>query len=175
MDGKLISVVYYRSGYSPKSYPTGKEWEARRRIELSTACKCPSISYHLTGTKKIQQELAKPGRLEKYLSADACSQVRAFFAGLWGLDNSSDPDMHGIITDATNNPSGYVLKPQREGGGNNLYGNVNPEQIHQQRADQVTRQQPCSQKGKALLRMFSWNAFVPRSINHCFSETNNIQ
>lgn len=28
-------------------------------MEKSSAIKCPSISYHLAGTKKIQQELAK--------------------------------------------------------------------------------------------------------------------
>jgi len=36
-------------------------------MEQSSAIKCPSISYHLVGTKKIQQELAKPGVLERYL------------------------------------------------------------------------------------------------------------
>lgn len=35
-------------------------------MEQSSAIKCPSISYHLAGTKKIQQELAKPNVLERY-------------------------------------------------------------------------------------------------------------
>jgi hypothetical protein len=35
-------------------------------MEQSSAIKCPSISYHLAGTKKIQQELAKPDVLERY-------------------------------------------------------------------------------------------------------------
>lgn len=35
-------------------------------MEQSSAVKCPSISYHLAGTKKIQQELAKPGILERF-------------------------------------------------------------------------------------------------------------
>jgi hypothetical protein len=34
-------------------------------MEESSAVKCPSISYHLTGAKKIQQELARPGVLER--------------------------------------------------------------------------------------------------------------
>ena len=122
VDGKTVSVVYYRSGYSPVSYPTQREWEARRRIEISSACKCPSISYHLTGTKKIQQELAKPGRLERYLDTDECQRVREFFAGLWGLEDLSDPDVDSIVQTAVREPDGFVLKPQREGGGNNLYG-----------------------------------------------------
>ena len=43
-----------------------KEWNARLLIEQSSAVKCPSIAYQLAGTKKIQQELAKPGVLERY-------------------------------------------------------------------------------------------------------------
>lgn len=43
-------------------------------------------------------------------------------AGLWSLDSSSDPDTSAVIQDAIQNPDRYVLKPQREGGGNNLYG-----------------------------------------------------
>jgi glutathione synthase len=44
----------------------GQEWMARLLLEKSSAVKCPSISYHLAGAKKIQQELAKPGVLERY-------------------------------------------------------------------------------------------------------------
>jgi hypothetical protein len=42
-----------------------QEWKARLLMEESSAVKCPSISYHLTGAKKIQQELARPGVLER--------------------------------------------------------------------------------------------------------------
>lgn len=42
-----------------------QEWRARLLVEQSSAVKCPSIAYHLAGTKKIQQELAKPNVLER--------------------------------------------------------------------------------------------------------------
>lgn len=42
--------------------------------------------------------------------------------GLWSLDNPSEQTTAGVIQDAIQNPDRYVLKPQREGGGNNLYG-----------------------------------------------------
>ncbi|KAH1079280.1 hypothetical protein GLYMA_19G237700v4 [Glycine max] len=67
VDGQAISVVYFRAGYTPKDYPSESEWRARLLMEQSSAIKCPTISYHLVGTKKIQQELAKPGVLERYL------------------------------------------------------------------------------------------------------------
>lgn len=56
-----ISVVYFRSGYTPNDYPTESEWKGRELIEQSCAAKCPSVAYQLTGSKKVQQELTKPG------------------------------------------------------------------------------------------------------------------
>ena len=47
-------------------------------MEQSSAIKCPSISYHLVGTKKIQQELAKPKVLERYLLINALHIFQAF-------------------------------------------------------------------------------------------------
>ena len=40
--------------------------------------------------------------------------------GLWSLDDSTEAA--DVIADARQHPERYVLKPQREGGGNNLYG-----------------------------------------------------
>jgi len=33
-----------------------------------------------------------------------------------------DPSTSAIVEEAISNPDAFVLKPQREGGGNNLYG-----------------------------------------------------
>lgn len=43
LNGKIISVVYFRAGYSPDDYHGNEEWEARKLIEKSHAIKCPSI------------------------------------------------------------------------------------------------------------------------------------
>ncbi|KAG5232515.1 glutathione synthetase [Salix suchowensis] len=60
------------AGYAPTDYRSEAEWRARALLEQSSAVKCPSISYHLAGTKKIQQELAKPsnGGQKKEYSED---------------------------------------------------------------------------------------------------------
>ncbi|CAN6329254.1 unnamed protein product [Urochloa humidicola] len=117
VDGKTVAVVYYRAGYTPNDYPSEAEWSARLLIEQSSAVKCPSISYHLVGTKKIQQELAKPDVLERFLeNKEDIAKLRKCFAGLWSLDDE------GIIKTAIEKPELFVLKPQREGGGNNIYG-----------------------------------------------------
>ena len=56
---------------SRDQYPSEKEWKARLLTERSLAIKSPSINYHLAGTKKVQQELPKPGQVEKFLGDKA--------------------------------------------------------------------------------------------------------
>nr|KYP71257.1 hypothetical protein KK1_010506 [Cajanus cajan] len=119
VDGHVIAVVYLRAGYTPNDYPSESEWRARLLMEQSSAIKCPPISYHLVGTKKIQQELANPGVLERFIeNKDHIAKLRACFAGLWSLEDSD------IVKKAIENPELFVLKPQREGGGNNIYGDA---------------------------------------------------
>ena len=59
-------------------------------MEQSSAIKCPTISYHLVGTKKIQQDLAKPGVIERYLLTNILiySKFISFFMLLKQLVNS---------------------------------------------------------------------------------------
>ncbi|KAM2625970.1 hypothetical protein TB1_032760 [Malus domestica] len=116
--GHEVAIVYFRVGYAPINYPSESEWRARLLMEQSSAIKCPSISYHLVGTKKIQQELAKPNVLERFLDdKEDIAKLRKCFAGLWSLDDSD------IVKKAIESPGLFVMKPQREGGGNNIYGN----------------------------------------------------
>ncbi|KAK3418520.1 hypothetical protein EUGRSUZ_H04452 [Eucalyptus grandis] len=115
--GVPVAVIYFRAGYTPNDYPSESEWRARLLMEESSAIKCPSISYHLAGTKKIQQELAKPNVLERFLeNKEDIAKIRKCFAGLWSLE-----DPH-IVGKAIESPELFVMKPQREGGGNNIYG-----------------------------------------------------
>jgi len=121
IDGHEVGVVYMRCGYHPDQYPTSREWAARLMMERSQAIKSPSIHYHLAGTKKVQQELARPGVVERYLGDKAkVKEVRDIFTGLYSIDKDETGDKS--VADAIANPCKYVLKPQREGGGNNVYG-----------------------------------------------------
>jgi hypothetical protein len=63
-----VSVVYFRAGYGPGDYPSEREWQARGLLERSRAIKCPTIITQLTGCKKVQQVLAMPGVLERYVT-----------------------------------------------------------------------------------------------------------
>ncbi|NWX83235.1 GSHB synthetase, partial [Nothoprocta pentlandii] len=121
IDGQEVAVVYYREGYVPQNYDP-QNWEARLLLERSRAVKCPDIATQLAGTKKVQQELTRPGTLEKLLPDQAASvaRIRATFAGLYSLDLGEEGDK--MAAKAIADPDCFVLKPQREGGGNNLYG-----------------------------------------------------
>ena len=148
---KEVAVVYYRDGYSPDAYPTQKEWDARLLIERSYAIKCPSIPYHLVGAKKVQQALAVDGVLEKFLNPEESKRIRQCFAGLYGL---TDP----AIAAAIESPEHFVLKPQREGGGNNVYGEdipkVLPKLSQTERDAYILMQRifPVAQKSLFLLK-----------------------
>ncbi|XP_063982478.1 glutathione synthetase-like [Diachasmimorpha longicaudata] len=120
VENDLVSVVYYRTGYETSAYPTDKEWEVRLLIERSRAIKCPSIQYHLAGTKKVQQVVSQPGVLRKFLSETEAAKLQDTFVGLYSLDFNKNGEE--VVNMALSNPSQYVLKPQREGGGNNVYG-----------------------------------------------------
>jgi len=121
IDDQEIAVIYMRCGYHPSQYPTESEWAARLMMERSLAIKSPSIGYHLAGTKKVQQELAKEGQVERFLSDPGeVAQVRAIFTGLYSLDLDKAGDT--AVEVALEKPNRFVLKPQREGGGNNVYG-----------------------------------------------------
>jgi len=143
-----ISAVYYRSGYMPHEYPTPGHYITRFLLEESRAIKCPSIALQLAGGKKVQEVLTQPGVLERFLAdeqkygKDVLSSVeindlRRSFMGMWGLDVSEDlltSDTAAIkagqeefgVRKARAAALSLVLKPQREGGGNNVYKEAIP-------------------------------------------------
>ena len=60
-------------------------------MERSLAIKCPSIQYHLAGTKKIQQALASPGVLERFFDDKTkINEIRGIFTGIFSLDHNDE-------------------------------------------------------------------------------------
>ena len=47
INGEAVTVVYFRSGYTPTDFPTEREWEGRALLERSSAVKCPSLRHAL--------------------------------------------------------------------------------------------------------------------------------
>lgn len=119
-----VTTVYLRAYYSPDEYKTSRDWEARTHLERSAAIKCPTVLNQLAGCKKIQQILAQPtgpdhlSSLLRGVDATLIARLRETFAPQYDLS------VNGQGRDLALNPETamkHVLKPQREGGGNNIY------------------------------------------------------
>ncbi|KAI1337944.1 glutathione synthase [Xylariaceae sp. FL0016] len=130
-----VAVIYMRSGYGPSDYPDQSAWDARYHLERSAAIKCPSVLTQVAGTKKVQQVLAtpetpsNPSILGHYVSADAASvsNLTSTFTNIYPLDDSEAGLKARKIANDPELCKGYVLKPQREGGGNNIYRSAIPD------------------------------------------------
>jgi len=136
-----ISTVYFRAGYAPTDFPTETHWTVRLTLERSRAIKCPTIPLQLAGGKKVQEALSQPGVVEQFFAtlesgaaASAVAELRASWVPMWALDTERSPVLPTSLPDVERNPGEplgttlarrhadkLVLKPQREGGGNNIY------------------------------------------------------
>lgn len=125
-----VTVVYLRAGYAPSEYKDQSHWDARLQIERSAAIKCPTVLTQLAGTKKVQQVLATPHspHLSRFLpDTQQAEAVLQTFAPIYPLDKSeAGSEARKLATD-DRTATRYVLKPQREGGGNNIYRKAIPE------------------------------------------------
>ena len=136
-DNDIISVIYFRAGYTPNDYYNQQTWQNLLLIENSNCIKCPSINLHLAGCKQIQQLLTNKHIVNKYLS-----KIYAVKDDKKLLDHKQILILTDMLLDMMTNiyqfntsnidqlkqqilhsPNNYVLKPQREGGGNNLWSN----------------------------------------------------
>jgi glutathione synthase len=130
-DKEVVTVVYYRSGYSPDQYPSEVEWEARRLLEISAAIKAPSVDLQMLTFKKIQEVLSKESIWLEFNCPKELDEIKHFFLDqMWGFEEL-DESTQSIISHAKSNPELYVLKTQREGGGNNYFGEDIPKILSQ--------------------------------------------
>jgi len=119
-----VAVVYLRAGYGPGDYPKSSDWDARYHLERSAAIKCPTVLTQLAGAKKVQQVLAtEASGLGKFISQDSegFKKIWETFTNIYPMDASEAGLAARKLATDTENCQKYVLKPQREGGGNNFY------------------------------------------------------
>ncbi|WVO16558.1 glutathione synthetase [Cryptococcus depauperatus] len=163
-----VAVIYYRSAYTPTDYPTPNEWKTRVLLEQSTAIKCPSMALQLAGAKKIQQVLTEPGILEDFLlgqdrpdvgfgsgagnltSLDVDNLCKTWI-GLWPMDKS--PRGQEALQLALTQPERFVLKPQREGGGNNIYRQSIPPFLEKLSQNAGQEEAPDKREGYILMEL----------------------
>ncbi|MFA5507679.1 MAG: hypothetical protein WC314_19850 [Vulcanimicrobiota bacterium] len=123
--GYKVSIAYFRTGYAPTHYLGEESWNARRLIEESSAVSLPSARTQLANTKLIQLVLAKEDVLRRFMNPEqarrlvkSCVAFSKLDEEFTGPDGKTAPGReHGL-----QNPDDWVLKPHREGGGNNFFG-----------------------------------------------------
>ena len=123
--------MYFRAGYGPGDYIHPASWATRAHIERSRAIKCPTVLAQLAGSKKVQQVLAQPPTVDSpqsilahflpNASPESLARLQSTFAAIYPLDDSALGQQAKAIATNPTLASKYVLKPQREGGGNNIY------------------------------------------------------
>lgn len=122
-----VTTVYLRGFYGPKDYPDQRAWDARTHLERSAAIKCPTVLSQLSGCKKVQQVLAQGlEHLTHFLpnvDTKIIEELRDTFAPQYDL---STPGQGRDLALNSATAATHVLKPQREGGGNNIYRDAIP-------------------------------------------------
>ena len=114
-------MCYYRYGYRPADY-SEQAWEIRALMEGSRALQIPDIAMQLCGTKRMQQRLTDPAVIDRFLwdsSREDRERLNKLFAKQFSLAPSPEGDR--MAREAESCPDAWVLKPQREGGGNNYF------------------------------------------------------
>ncbi|GLA53710.1 hypothetical protein CBS147343_11004 [Aspergillus niger] len=125
-----VTTVYLRSFYTPTDYKSERDWDARIHLERSAAIKCPTVLNQLAGSKIVQQVLAEaqgPDHLAKFLAgidSTTIERLRATFAPQYDLSSNGRGRELALTSETAAN---HVLKPQREGGGNNIYKEAIPD------------------------------------------------
>lgn len=133
-----ISLIYYRSCYSPETSNIEDD-SLRGRLEISPTISIPSMSTHLCGLKIVQEKLVtKVELVDELLSPFIGDEIERKEAT--ELIKSSFMDMHSGNWTPPDDWSNYVLKPQREGGGNNIFSMDIPKHLEKINRDEYTIQ-----------------------------------
>lgn len=96
----------------------GKGWDESGR-EPCTQVVTASVLAHWSRLDFVYRQRVMHCQVERFLGLEDGALVRRCFAGLYPVGPEGDAS---TTADAIAHPDRYVLKPQREGGGNNLYG-----------------------------------------------------
>ena len=124
LEGKKVALTYYRAGYTPDDFRSSEALKGRQLIEASSTIQIPDLPMQLAGMKKIQQVLTRPEILSAFVSKEISQRFLKTFAAMHSLDEIIETPDGALRASAwaAKNPDKYVLKPQREGGGNNYFG-----------------------------------------------------
>ena len=118
------AYVYFRIGYAPTHYTSENCWKARELIEASSAVSVPSVTVQLANMKKLQHTLSDPATLRRFVTDAEARQLERSFVRFARLEDEIEwKGQRGKARDlAIAFPDDWVMKPHREGGANNFFG-----------------------------------------------------
>lgn len=122
MYGEEIAFFYFRSGYMPDQYNEAA-WKVREVMECSQAIKCPDVTLQLINMKYFQYVINFPETWTKFgYSKETFDSVNKTFKDI-KIFSDFECKKEKLLEYIHQNggPNNFVLKPQREGGGNNYF------------------------------------------------------
>jgi hypothetical protein len=91
-------------------------------IELSTAIKCPNVDTFLCTFKVFQYYLQKSEVMSKFFPEPLiANDISRFFTKIYYVKEMTNEEKTSIFKEIRTDPNKYIVKPQKEGGGNNYY------------------------------------------------------
>ncbi|XP_063691538.1 glutathione synthetase-like [Bolinopsis microptera] len=120
VEGKEVAMVYFRTLYDPRHFKSDDIWRLRRDLELSAAITVPCVRHQLVNTKLFQMVLTQRSVLDRYTPSSAVTdKILELFCETLHLNPDVEGDKNAQL--GIDHPDGYVMKPQREGGGHNIW------------------------------------------------------
>ena len=123
MNGCVVALAYFRAGYTPRDYA---ERQGVGRAAADRAVDGGQVSDEWPIIWPAVSECSRccpaAGVLERFISAGRGSSDSVVLHRACGLCQAGRTRRVGTSRQLWPIPASFVLKPQREGGGNNLWG-----------------------------------------------------
>jgi len=121
--GEEVAVFYFRNGYLPEQY-SEDTWKLRENIEKSKAIKCPDVFTQIVNLKYFQYLINFESTWKRQgFSSEEIERNMKHFCKIFIFENFKHSKQELLrFIEEEGGPKNYVLKPQREGGANNYYG-----------------------------------------------------
>lgn len=81
----------------------------------------PSLNMEILNTKFAQSYITRPDIMRKYLLESEAQELEKTLVEIYSLEDKSQHEINDIVCKVEKSPNSWVLKPNMEGGGNNLY------------------------------------------------------
>jgi len=120
-DGRIMHLLYWRTGYNPVDHANDAQLAFRARLEQVKIAQCPSLSAQLTGSKWLQHRLSNllldPKQRQLLAAHFELTQkelhiLQSLCLPSFAVNELTELRLHALLK------QGYWYKKQQEGGGN---------------------------------------------------------